>query len=533
MKLPQLRIAPRLFLSFLVVLIVMAAITGIALWRLKAVNDMADYLVSDKLAKQQIAADWLGAVDQNGTRAVAIAKSDSVEVGEYFQAQLDAGDKSIGEIQVKMHGLQKTADENAMLDTIDHQRAAYGAVREQVFKLKSVGKTMEVDQLVGTQMDATFKDYAKAIRIMLDFEKEEAKLIAVDAASVYRTSRWIMLALGALAIVIGGALALLLTRSIVQPLRYAVELADRVAHGDLSATIQVNQGDEIGQLLAALQSMNANLVMTVGRVLEGIESIDTASREIAMGNNDLSARTEAQVSALQETANAMADLTKVVSKNDENARQAKQLSTSAAAVADQGNRDIQQVVAIMTAIKSSSGKIVDIISVIDGIAFQTNILALNAAVEAARAGEQGRGFAVVAGEVRTLAQRSATAAKEIKQLIGETVKQVNDGNAFVEAAGSTMNDITNSSRRVADIVNEISNSNQAQSSDIQHVNRAISDIDGTTQQNAALVEQAAAAADSLQQQARLLGDAIAFFSLSNKTVSVVGHAGNLQITNQA
>ncbi|HSY30029.1 MAG TPA: MCP four helix bundle domain-containing protein, partial [Burkholderiaceae bacterium] len=248
MKLSQLRIAPRLFLSFLVVLIVMAATTGIALWRLKAVNDMADYLVSDKLAKQQIAADWLGAVDQNGTRAVAIAKSDSVEVGDYFQAQLDAGDKSIGETQGKMHGLQKTAEENAMLDAIEHQRAAYGAVREQVFKLKSVGKTMEVDQLVSTQMETTFKDYAKAIRTMLDHEKEGAKLIAVDATSVYRTSRWIMLALGALAIVIGGVLALLLTRSIVQPLRYAVELADRVAHGDLSATIQVDQSDEIGQL---------------------------------------------------------------------------------------------------------------------------------------------------------------------------------------------------------------------------------------------------------------------------------------------
>jgi methyl-accepting chemotaxis protein len=289
----------------------------------------------------------------------------------------------------------------------------------------------------------------------------------------------------------------------------------------LSAEIRVEHEDEIGQLLAALQTMNGNLVQTVGEVLDGIASIDIASREIALGNNDLSARTEAQASALQQTTTAMADLTSVVKKNDDNARQAKELSTSAAAVADRGNRDIEQVVATMTAIKNSSGKIVDIIGVIDGIAFQTNILALNAAVEAARAGEQGRGFAVVAGEVRTLAQRSATAAKEIKQLIGETVKQVNDGAAFVVAAGETMSEIAQSSQQVADIVNAMSSSNQAQSTDILHMHRSIGEIDGTTQQNAALVEEAAAAAESLQEQAQRLTDAIAFFSLTKKAASDV------------
>jgi len=219
----------------------------------------------------------------------------------------------------------------------------------------------------------------------------------------------------------------------------------------------------------------------------------------------------------------MADLTEVVGQNDENARCAKELSVTAAAVAEQGQRDILQVVATMNSIKNSSGKIVDIISVIDGIAFQTNILALNAAVEAARAGQEGRGFAVVAGEVRTLAQRSATAAKEIKELINETVRQVNDGAAFVDAAGSTMNKITNSSKQVAEIVNQMSNSNQAQNADIQHVNRAIVEMDSTTQQNSALVEQAAAAADSLQEQAHLLSGAISFFSLTKKPVEQVNY----------
>jgi len=534
--LSRLRIAPRLFISFVVVLVVMAAMTGIALWRLKAVNDMASYLVADKLTKQQIAADWLGMVDQNGTRAVAIAKSDSTEVGDFFQAKLDEGEKAVADILARMQSLPRSDEETTMITAIDHQRAAYLAVREQVFKFKAIGKTMEVDQLVGTQMDSTFKDYVKAIRSLLDYEKDQAQHIAADAANVYGNSRWIMLGLGALAIVIGGGLALLLTRSIVQPLRHAVDLAEKVAQGDLSAEIQTTQQDEIGQLLIALQKMNGNLVQTVAKVLEGIESIDSASREIAMGNNDLSSRTEAQVNALQETTTAMADLTSVVKQNDENAQHARQLSTSAAAIADRGNHDIEQVVATMTAIKNSSGKIVDIISVIDGIAFQTNILALNAAVEAARAGEQGRGFAVVAGEVRTLAQRSATAAKEIKQLIGETVKQVNDGVSFVVAAGATMNEIAQSSQQVADIVNTMSNSNQVQSADILHMHHAIGEIDGTTQQNAALVEQAAAAAESLQEQAQMLSDAIGFFNLKRNATNdgrivLASHTDYLRIAN--
>jgi methyl-accepting chemotaxis protein len=515
-KLLQLGIAARLFLSYLILLIVMAAMSGIALWRLKAVNDMADYLVNDQLVKQQIAADWLGAVNQNATRALAIAKSDSLEVGDYFQAQLDVGEKAIAAEQNKMQGVPKSADESTMLDAIDQQRGLYVGVRNQVFKLKASGQTMEVEKLVGGAMETSFATYRKTIHTLLDYEKEQAKRIAVEAARVYSNSRWITLGLGALALIVGGTMAWLLTYSIVQPLRQAVDMASRVANGDLSTQIQVSQADEIGQLVAALQRMNVNLADTVGKVQQGIENIDTASREIVMGNNDLSARTEAQVSALQETVTAIADLAKVVKQNDDSARHAKELSHSAAKFADRGNDDIQRVVAIMTAIKNSSGKIVDIISVIDGIAFQTNILALNAAVEAARAGQEGRGFAVVAAEVRTLAQRSATAAKEIKDLIHETVKQVNDGAGYVDAAGSTMNEITTSSRQVAGIVEEISNSSQTQSADLQLVNHTIGELETTSQKNATLVEQASSAADSLQEQSQLLGTAIAFFRLTKE-----------------
>ncbi len=507
------RIAPRLFVSFFAILLVMAAISAISLWRLQAGNNVANNLVNDKLTKQQLVADWLGAAELNGTRAVAVAKSDSVEVGEYFQKQLDEGDRLAVALQQKIQGLPLNSEEISMLTAIEQQRAAYYEVRQKVVKLKSMGKVQEVEELVGSQMEGKFKDYLGGMRKLLDYQKVQATAIAADSARTYHSSIGIIIGLGVAAIVIGLVLALLLTRSIVLPLRHAVNLAETVARGDLRTHITIDQQDEIGQLLQALKSMNGNLLDTLGRVRDGIVSIDTASREIALGNSDLSVRTEAQAEVLAKTASAMTDLTQAVQQNDASAREARDLSGSATAVAERGRADIVRVVATMDAIKKSAGKIVDIIGTIDGIAFQTNILALNAAVEAARAGEQGRGFAIVAGEVRTLAQRSATAAREIKGLITETVAQVNAGAGYVAAAGATMNEITQSSSAVAQIVGQISRASGEQSNDIRQVNQAMGEIDDATQQNTALVEEAAAAADSLQEQARLLADAIAFFSL--------------------
>ena len=519
MTLPRLRIAPRLFISFLVLLVVMAVISAISLWRLQAGNAMADNLVNDKLAKQQLVADWAGVAEMNGTRAVAIAKSDSLETGEYFQKQLDEGDKIAAGLQQKLQALPMNGDERAMFDAIVQSRAAYLDVRTQVFKFKDVGKTVEVEQLVGTQMESKFKDYLGAMRKLLDYQKEQAKAMAADAARVYRYSIGLIVGLGALAIAIGAVLAFGLTRSIVRPLRHAVELAERVARGDLRAEIDVSQHDvtqhdEIGQLLDALKSMNRNLQDTLGHVHEGIATIDVASREIAQGNADLSSRTEAQAGVLAKTASAMEGLTRVVQQSDDNARQARDLSGNAATVAERGRAGITQVVQTMEAIKKSADKIVDIIGTIDSIAFQTNILALNAAVEAARAGEQGRGFAVVAGEVRALAQRAALAAKEIKGLISETVSQVNSGADLVASAGATMQEITQSSADVARIVGRITEASGEQSADIRQISQAMSEIDNATQHNAALVEEAAAAADSLQDQARMLSQAIAFFHLN-------------------
>jgi methyl-accepting chemotaxis protein len=294
-----------------------------------------------------------------------------------------------------------------------------------------------------------------------------------------------------------------------------VEVARSVATGDLTSRITHRSEDEIGQLLTALAQMNHSLVDIVGNVRTGTDAIETASREIAAGNADLSARTEAQASALEETASSMEELTATVEHNSTNAHQANQLAVSASDVATRGGQVVGEVVVTMVAIKESSRKIVDIISVIDGIAFQTNILALNAAVEAARAGEQGRGFAVVAAEVRNLAQRSAGAAKEIKALISDSVEKVDAGSKLVDQAGATMSGLVTSVKQVAAIMNEITAASDEQSSGIRNVGEAITQMDEMTQQNAGLVEQAAAAAESMREQSNALAQAVSVFKLQD------------------
>ncbi|MBW3509653.1 methyl-accepting chemotaxis protein [Janthinobacterium sp. NKUCC06_STL] len=317
---------------------------------------------------------------------------------------------------------------------------------------------------------------------------------------------------------VGGVLSLatawFISSGIVRPLRHAVKVARKVAGGDLSEHIRVDSSDEVGQLLQALKDMNASLITIVGEVRGGTHDIAGASGEIAAGNLDLSQRTQAQASSLERTAASMDELTGTVKQNADNARQANQLAQSAAAVAGKGGTVVAQVVDTMSSINASSKKIVDIIGVIDAIAFQTNILALNAAVEAARAGEQGRGFAVVAAEVRTLAQRSANAAKEIKQLIGDSVERVDAGARLVDTAGATMREIVASVHRVTDIMGEISMASGEQLSGIEQVNAAIVQMEQVTQQNAALVEQASTAAASMQQRATLLSGTVGIFKLS-------------------
>jgi methyl-accepting chemotaxis protein len=338
---------------------------------------------------------------------------------------------------------------------------------------------------------------------------------AAAASAGARAAARALLAVGALGAVLSALTGWLIGSGIVRPVRHAVKIARTVASGDLASNIEVRSDDEVGQLSAALKDMNESLASIVADVRGSTATIERASAEIADGNHDLSRRTETQASALQETAASMEQLLGTVRQNADNARQANQLVLSATSVAGRGGNAVEQVVSKMDAINASSRKVVDIIGVIDGIAFQTNILALNAAVEAARAGEQGRGFAVVAGEVRNLAQRSAAAARQIKALIAESVGEVDAGARLADEAGRTMQEVVAGVRRVADIMAEISAASAEQVAGIEQVNSAISEMDHSTQQNAALVEQAAAAAAAMREQARQLATAVGVFRIAH------------------
>jgi methyl-accepting chemotaxis protein len=352
-----------------------------------------------------------------------------------------------------------------------------------------------------------------AVAEQLALQNDIAQSTAAGAQETFESTRTVMMILAVISLALAALIAWWNTRSITRPMARALEVANTVAAGDLTSRIEVTSTDETGQLLQALKTMNESLVRTVLVVRTGTDTIATASGEVAAGSLDLSARTEQQASSLEETASSMEELTSTVKQNADNARQANALAEAASTVAERGGRVIGDVVGTMDQINSSAGKIADIIGVIDGIAFQTNILALNAAVEAARAGEQGRGFAVVATEVRNLAQRSAAAAKEIKGLIGDSTEAVQAGSKLVGEAGATMQEIVDSVRRVTDIMSEITSASAEQTAGIEQINEAIVQMDQVTQQNAALVEQAAAASASMQEEAANLTRAVSVFQV--------------------
>ncbi len=449
----------------------------------------------------------------------------AIEPDAAERAKIRAGlDKNLAQMNVLLDKYRKTSlteQEQQLLKKFDAAWPVYMKAAAEVVTLASAGNNKDSMAVLNGPATPTFQVVDDLLSDLVDVndklgEKsfESAKTLAAD---VLRTGIVLLGAALALCVLLGSWI----TRSITRPLNEAVKVAQTVAAGDLTSRIVVDGNDETGMLLRALQEMNDSLVNIVGEVRDGTGMIASASHQLVSGNVDLSSRTEEQASSLEETASSMEEMTSTVKQNADSARHANQLAVSASDVAAKGGAVVSEVVHIMGEINASARKIVDIISVIDGIAFQTNILALNAAVEAARAGEQGRGFAVVATEVRNLAQRSAAAAKEIKVLIDDSVGKVDAGTRLVDQAGTTMQEVVESNHRVAAMIGEISAASQEQTAGIEQINQAISQMDQVTQQNSALVEEQAAAAESMQEQARKLAQAVSVFSIDRAPMITV------------
>jgi methyl-accepting chemotaxis protein len=465
-------------------------------------------------ARIQDALQWKGMTETNFQRVLAVTLSDDPAVARNFRQAIQDGSAAISALQKKIAAETTAEGDKAVLQTIASRRAVMLEARSKAERMRQSGASaQDLQDLVDEEITPALRAYLAALGdyVTLQESQRDAALQAADTASVRHA------ATGAAGIAVVAALGLLMAalvvRSIRRPLQQAVALSQAIAAGELGGSVDSTRGDELGVLVRAMGTMAARLRTVVAQVRSGVDSVGTASAQIATGNADLSQRTEAQAASVQQTAASMEELTATVKRNADNARAAAQIAGQASEVARRGGEVVGQVIATMDHITGSAHKVADIVGVIDGIAFQTNLLALNAAVEAARAGEQGRGFAVVAGEVRSLAQRSAQAAREIKLLIEQSGHRVDEGAVLVAQAGRTMQDVVAQVRGVTDLVDQISAASLEQARGIEQVGLAMSQLDRATQQNAALVEESAAAADSMRQQAMTLAGTVAVFRL--------------------
>ncbi|MGK5072594.1 methyl-accepting chemotaxis protein [Janthinobacterium sp. ZB1P44] len=510
----KLKISTRLAVSFGLIIVLLAMVAFVSISRIRNINASTEKILNDRYVKVMLSNTIQSEVNiQARLLSIAIIGANDADEVSSSVAKIQASIKKNAELLARLKTMINTPKGQELLQAVMSSRESYARTRDANIKLLQEGKSETAGIFLLTQLRYPQEKFLTALAAMANFQQSLMENEGKQAAADGRMAIILTLSLSIAATLIAIALALLISRSISRPIAEAVKVAQRVASGDLSVSIDARGNDETGQLLRALKEMNDNLQGIVARVRHGTDAIAHGSREIASGNMDLSSRTEQQASSLEETASSMEELTSTVKQNGENARQANQMAQSASSVASKGGQVVAEVITTMDSINASSKKIVDIISVIDGIAFQTNILALNAAVEAARAGEQGRGFAVVATEVRNLAHRSAAAAKEIKILIDDSVHQVSLGSTLVNQAGSTMEEIVNSVRRVTDIMAEITSASNEQEAGIEQINQAITEMDAVTQQNAALVEEAAAASEALQDQAGILAEAVSVFKL--------------------
>jgi len=509
------KIGIRLGGGFGIVLILLIFISVLSTLKMADLNDGTQKLANEEWVKAKLANQALDAARGSISRVLELVGSTDEQDIQTARQRLQENTQTFNTALEKLGGLAASEEGRKQIAKSKEDSVRYIASYEKALALLKSGDREGAGKLAYKDVYTDLRTFAAGLREYVDFQEKHFEQAAQDSVQTYKSARTEMITLTIIALAAALTFATFITRSITVPLSSAVHVAETVASGDLTSKIESSATDETGQLLRALRNMSDSLIKIVTEVRGGTETIATASAQIATGNMDLSSRTESQAGALEETASSMEELTSTVQQNAENARQANQMAIAASDVAVKGGSVVSEVVRTMESINESSKKIVDIISVIDGIAFQTNILALNAAVEAARAGEQGRGFAVVAAEVRNLAQRSAGAAKEIKALIGDSVQTVETGTRLVDQAGSTMNEVVGSIRSVTDIVGEITAASKEQTTGIEQINRAVIEMDNVTQQNAALVEEAAAAAGSLQEQADKLQRVVSVFKLSD------------------
>jgi methyl-accepting chemotaxis protein len=515
----DMKVGTRLAAGFLLVSIMGAIVAAIGIFNMGKINDQAESVYQrELLGISHVKEANINLVYvARGVRNMLLASSDADR--KKFADSVEKARTTMKEELDKARPLFWRDTGKAAFADFDRKLDAYDKALPEVLK-KVNAEPLQENREATQYVQLTFAPLANAMDDALTALSQMKEKNAADAARetthLYQTSRSFMITLVTMSVLAGLALGVLITRSLTRQLggepNHAASIAGKIASGDLTTAIDVRPDDN-SSLLFAMKSMRDSLVNIVGQVRNGTDTIASASGQIAAGNLDLSSRTEEQASSLEETASSMEELTSTVKQNADNARQANGLAVTASEVALRGGAVVSEVVETMGSINDSAKKIVDIIGVIDGIAFQTNILALNAAVEAARAGEQGRGFAVVASEVRNLAQRSAAAAKEIKALIGDSVEKVDVGSKLVDQAGTTMQEVVDSIRRVTDIMAEISAASQEQTSGIEQINQAVAQMDQVTQQNASLVEEAAAASESMQEQARNLAQVVSVFRL--------------------
>ncbi len=508
-------IGQRLALGFGIMLAMLAAAAFVAAQQFKDIGHINERIITLDWRKAEAAGLVNATTRTNARLTMALLITDDADRIQRINLSIDQNKRLIDEALATLDQLVYLPKGRALLADIKQKRRHFVASFNKVRGLVSDGQRAQATEVMNNETLPAIDALQAPITALSDFQRQVVTDGNAEVQASIQRAQTLMYTLAALGVLAGVMAARLISRSITRPLNQAVDLAQRVAAGDLSSQVDVRGHDELARLLRALQDMNGSLTQIVSHVRQGSDTISTATSEIASGNLDLSQRTEEQASSLQQIAASLEQLTATVQQNMESGRYANQIASSAADVALKGGGVVSQVVHTMEAINTSSGKIADIIGLIDGIAFQTNILALNAAVEAARAGEQGRGFAVVAAEVRSLAGRSAEAAKEIKSLIDTSVGNVQQGCRLVEQAGSTMDEIVVSVRRVADTMSDLTHAAQDQSAGISQISQAMGQMDQVTQGNAALVEQAAAAAQSLEHQARTLVESVNVFKLED------------------